>query len=318
MSRLAFIAFGLLPAIAVAAPQPVFDSPDAAARALHGALLSRNTEELRNLLGDELLSKFSSGDPVLDSLSQEQLAYLLSEERNITSGDDGVAVVAIGRDRWPFPVPLTAEAGEQGSTQWRFNRKLGEREVADRRIGANEIRALRVTQHFIDAQRLYAGKDRDGDGHPEYARRFRSTPGKFDGLYWELTENAPASPLAPSVGRALVEAEGSQGGNALYHGYRFKILRQQGKNAPGGEKPYFDQYGRMSQGVAILAYPSRYGVSGIISFISGIDGTVYERDLGPDTSRIAGNMSAFDPDQKWRPLSEDGLGGPSSALKSLP
>lgn len=297
-SIFAFLIY-LSPGTAQSSPNPSFETPEAAASAFREALTAGDAERLKQLLGSELFVKFSSGDPALDALSQDRLAKLLSEQSSITASADGTVVMALGKTRWPFPVPLTSEAIEQGVKAWRFNQKLGEEEVANRRIGANEIRAMRVVQHFIEAQKLYFSKDRDGDGFTEYARRFRSTPGRFDGLYWELEAAGPASPFAPAVGRALVVADGSQGGDALYHGYRFKILRQQGKNAPGGERRYLDAYGRMSEGVAILAYPSRYGVSGVKAFMASLDGVVYEGDLGPETGRKASEISSFEPGERW-------------------
>ncbi len=188
--------------------------------------------------------------------------------------------------------------------QWFFDTAAGKEEILNRRIGENELSTVQTLLAIVDAQREYAINDRDNDGILEYAEKFRSDPGKKNGLYWESKEGEEASPLGPLAAQARKEGytrkkAGDQ--PSPYHGYFYKILKEQGKNAPGGAYSYVVK-GKMIGGFALVAYPATYGVSGIMTFIVNHDGTVYEKDLGKKTEAVAQAMTSFDPDETWRKI----------------
>ena len=190
---------------------------------------------------------------------------------------------------------------KQGES-WRFDTRQGAQEIIDRRIGKNELSAIQVSLAYVDAQREYAARDQDGDGLLEYAQKFVSEPGKKDGLYWESREGEEPSPLGPFAAQARKEGYARKKAGdqpSPYHGYFYKILKAQGKNAPGGAYSYVVR-GKMIGGFALVAYPASYGSSGIMTFIVNHDGVVYEKDLGKNTEASAQAMTSFDPDQTWR------------------
>ena len=177
-----------------------------------------------------------------------------------------------------------------------------------RRIGRNELNTIQTCLAYVDAQREYAMKDRDSDKLLEYAQKFRSTPGKKDGLYWETKEGEPPSPLGDLVAKAVREGygprkPGESQGPRPYHGYLFRILKAQGKNAPGGAYDYVVK-GSMIGGFALVAYPAEYGASGIMTFIVNHDGVLYQKDLGNETGKIASAMTKYDPDKTWEKVEE--------------
>jgi hypothetical protein len=204
-------------------------------------------------------------------------------------------VLLIGDQAWPVPIPLV-KTGER----WRFATEEGEDELINRRIGANERSAITVMSAFLDAQKQYASEDRNGDGVLEYAQRLGSTPGKKDGLYWpaDVDKGEEMSPFGPLVAESAPYLKGHKTGDA-YRGYRYRILTRQGKNAPGGAYNYIIN-GRMIPGFALVAYPDRYGESGVMTFIVNQNGKVYEKDLGKNTAAIGEKMNAFDPGAGWR------------------
>ncbi|HEY6375796.1 MAG TPA: DUF2950 family protein, partial [Edaphobacter sp.] len=183
---------------------------------------------------------------------------------------------------------------------WHFDAEAGARELMYRRIGNNELDAIRVTCALHDAQKEYAETGHDGNPPGIYAKRFRSEPGKQNGLYWEAKEGEPESPTGSLVAEA--ESEGSQAGKRTpFHGYYYRILTAQGPHAPGGTKDYVKD-GKMTGGFAVLAYPAEYRASGVMTFIIGPREAVYERDLGDGTTEAARGMAAFDPDSTWKPI----------------
>ena len=172
-------------------------------------------------------------------------------------------------------------------------------ELINRRIGGNERNAIDVLRAYLDAQRAYAARDRDGDGVLQYAQKLVSTPGKQDGLYWpaDAAKGEEASPFGPLIAEARPTVKGHKSGDP-YRGYHFRILTQQGKNAPGGAYSYVIN-GRMIAGFAMVAYPAEYGESGVMTFIVNHNGRIYERDLGPNTAKLAPGITAFDPGKGW-------------------
>jgi hypothetical protein len=215
----------------------------------------------------------------------------------LVSENDKRVILHVGNEKWPFPLPVVKK-GEN----WFFDTKAGKEEILNRRIGRNELNAIQVCLAYVDAQREYVLKDRDGDKLLEYAQKFISKEGGKDGLYWEAKEGEEQSPLGPLVAKAAKEGyTGKKSGNkpTPYHGYYYKILKVQGKNAPGGEYDYMVK-GKMIGGFALVAYPAEYGNSGVMTFIVNQDGVVYEKDLGKDIEKIATAMKKFDPDKTWK------------------
>jgi hypothetical protein len=209
---------------------------------------------------------------------------------------DAKAVLSVGEKDWPLSIPVI----KKGST-WVFDTKAGKEEILNRRIGMNELSIIKSCEAYVDAQQEYALKDNDGDGLFEYAQKFISTPGKKDGLYWETKEGEELSPLGPIAADAAKEGYGkkpmSSRGNP-YHGYHFKILKAQGKNAPGGAYDYVVN-GNMIGGFALVAWPAQYGNSGVMTFLVSHTGVVYEKNLGKNTAKTVEAMKLFNPDKTW-------------------
>jgi hypothetical protein len=250
-------------------------------------------------MGPDSAPLISSGDEVADREVREKFVRMYQEKNAVVREGDAKAVLEVGNDAWPLPIPVVKE----GET-WRFDTKQGAEEIIDRRIGKNELSAIQVSLAYFDAQREYAAKDRDQDGLLEYAQKFVSEPGKKDGLYWESKEGEEASPLGPFAAQARKEGytrKKTGDKPSPYHGYFYKILKEQGKHAPGGAYSYVVK-GRMIGGFALVAYPATYGVSGIMTFLVNHDGTVYEKDLGKNTEALAQAMTTFDPDETWRKI----------------
>jgi hypothetical protein len=219
-------------------------------------------------------------------------------EKNSIATDGESRIIVIGNSAWPFPIPLVKK-----SDGWVFDTEKGREEILNRRIGQNELNAIQVTLALVDAQREYAGKDRDGDGILEYARRFRSEIGKKNGLYWQAKtgeEQSPLGPLAAQAQGAGYTAQGAGAGQTAtpYYGYFYKILEAQGKDAPGGAYSYLVK-SKMIGGFALVAYPAEYGNSGVMTFIVNYDGKVFQKNLGPSTATVAKAMKAYNPDKTW-------------------
>jgi len=207
-------------------------------------------------------------------------------------------IALIGKDGWPFPIPLVRDG-----TTWRFDVESGIEEITNRRIGRNELSTLSTMHAFVDAQREYASQSRDGNP-PCFARRLISSPGKHDGLYWPTAESDPESPFGPFVADAAEEGYTAQGAPVAYHGYFYRSLERQGPHAPGGAREYGDENARLATGFALIAWPAKYGNSGVMSFLVGRTGIVYERDFGPDTEKSVNAIKAYDPDEDWTPTGD--------------
>lgn len=273
-----------------------YPSPQVAVEGLLTAVRSGDPKMIVDVLGPEGRELASSGDPVADKAARERFISAYDEAHQIKQGDTRATLV-IGKDDFPFPIPLVAANGA-----WRFDTAEGVEEILDRRIGENEISAIEVLRAAVDAQREYAEVDRDGKG-VQYARRLLSSEGTYDGLYWPTSEGESESPLGPLVGYAQAQGyTARQGRPTPYHGYIFRVLTAQGPGAKGGARDYIVN-GRMIGGFALVASPAEYGNSGVMTFIVNHDGDVYQRDLGPNTARIAAAMRAYDPDASWREVS---------------
>jgi hypothetical protein len=215
--------------------------------------------------------------------------------------DDSKAELEVGNDGWPFPAPLVKKGGT-----WSFDAEAGKTEVINRRVGRNELDAIQTLLAMVDAQREYAQRDSDGNGYADYARKFRSSPGKKDGLYWPDETGKSPSPLGPLAAAASKEGYGKKEGDKAaptgpqpYHGYVYRIITAQGKDAQGGAYDYVVG-GKLIGGFAIVAWPATYRNSGVMTFIVNHDGVVYEKDLGAKTDSIAAAMTRFNPDATWR------------------
>jgi hypothetical protein len=191
-----------------------------------------------------------------------------------------------------------------GRSRWRFATAAGREEILYRRIGRNELAAIQASLAYIDAQNEYAEQDRTGSGFKSYARRIVSSAGKKDGLYWPAKEGEPASPLGELAAAASAEGYKVGGGRAPFHGYYYKILTAQGPTAPGGAINYVVR-GNMIGGYGLVAYPAEYGNSGVMTFLVNHDGVVFQKDLGPQTARIASRMTSFNPDHTWKKAAVD-------------
>jgi len=269
------------------AQQKAFASPEAAMNAFGDALATNDEDGLKVLFGADF-RKFIP--PASDEI-RYRFFSAWAKSHAIKPEGDAKAVIAVGDDGWTLPVPIVKTA--QG---WRFDTRAGVDEMRVRRIGRNERAVMKVMLAIYDAQREYAEKDRNGDGLLEYASKFDSSPGKHDGLYWPTGANQDPSPLGPAV----VQARAAGGvGEYGYYGYRYKILTAQGKNAPGGALDYMVR-GRMIGGFAVVAWPAKYGDTGVMTFMVSYEGVVYEKDLGPNTAAHARAITRFDPDSTWQ------------------
>jgi len=277
--------------------QKTFQSPEESVKALFDAVKADDTKGLLAIFGPAGKEIISSGDEVADKTSRERFVKSYEEMNKLVKENDMKIILHVGNGDWPLPIPIV-KVGEK----WRFDTKEGKEEMLNRRIGRNELNAIQVCLAIVDAQREYALKDRDGDGLLEYAQKFNSEKGKKDGLYWEVKEGEEDSPLGPLAAKAVKEGYGGRKSDdkpAPYHGYYYRILKAQGKNAPGGTYDYVVK-GKMIGGFGLIAYPAGYGNSGVTTFIVNHDGVVYQKDLGKDTERIATTMTKYDPDKTWK------------------
>lgn len=279
---------------ALAAEAPGFASPQQAVDALVAALRDGNVAAIEHVLGPGSKKLVESGDAVADEANRAKFVANYEAKHAIEQQGDR-ATLKVGVDSWPFPIPLL-----RIKTDWRFDARQGAAQILDRRIGRNELAAIATCRAIVDAQRDYASEPRDG-AFVEYAQKFMSSPGKKDGLYWAVAAGAPASPLGPLVAEA--RAQGYGGRHTPYHGYFFKLLKSQGPNAPGGERDYVVR-GHMIGGFAVVAYPAKWGDSGVMTFIVNQDGVVYEKNLGRTTSRVAAQMKRYDPDSSWKRVAD--------------
>lgn len=271
-----------------------FASPDEALKGLVQAVRSHDTKELLAILGPDSKEIIASGDPVADKAGRERFVKLYDEKIVIEGADTGKAVFSIGNEDYPYPIPLVKKGGA-----WIFDVKAGKEEILNRRIGRNELDVIEILRAYTDAQREYATTDWDGNGTTEFAHKIRSSPGKKDGLYWDAKDGEKLSPLGPLAAKAASEGYKKGKGQQALHGYFFKILKGQGKDADGGAFDYLVK-GKMILGFAMVAYPAQYGASGIMTFIVNQSGIVYQKDLGKNSGKTAAAMKLFNPDKSWK------------------
>jgi len=281
--------------------QLTFASPEAAVRAMVEALSSNDLKALEAIFGPGSLDLITSGDPAADQSDREQFLKLFGEKNRLEQTVDKV-VLSVGNEDWPFPIPMVKK-----DAFWRFDTEEGSEEILARRIGRNELSAIQVCLAYVDAQREYALKVRNASGLFQYAQKFRSDKGMKNGLYWDVKDGEEQSPLGPLVAAAQEQGYTGKksGGRPIpYHGYYYRILKGQGKNAPGGAYDYMVK-GKMIGGFALVAYPAKYASSGVMTFIVSHDGVVYQRDFGRNTEKAAQAIKLFNPDSVWKKVEND-------------
>jgi hypothetical protein len=276
--------------------QPDFASPEDAAKALADAVRAADPGAILALLGPDSDEWLFSGDDVADREDWRRFLEAWDQYHALNQAGDDLAMLVVGEDKWPFPAPIV-----KLDQRWVFDAAAGRAEVTARRVGGNELATIQTLLAILDAQREYAANDLDGDGFTDYARQLISSPGEKDGLYWPVAPGEPPSPVGELIGIASEEGyrmreEGEP--PSPYHGYHYRLLTEQGADAPGGAYDYLVN-GRLIGGFAVLAYPARYGVSGIMTLMVNQDATVYQADLGEDTAALAKAMTAFNPGESW-------------------
>jgi Protein of unknown function (DUF2950) len=279
---------------AAAVKQKTFQSPDAAVKSLVDATRAHDVKALVSLFGPGSDDLISSGDDVDDARGRDMFVKAYDEAHRLEKAGDTKRVLYVGKDDWPMPVPIV-----KTGKRWRFQTEEGRQEILSRRIGKNELDAIQTCLAIVDAQKEYAVLDRDKDQLLEYAQKFESEEDKKDGLYWEAAPGEPLSPLGPLVASAAAEGYGKAAQLSPYHGYLYKIITAQGENANGGAYSYMVN-GSMIGGFAIVAYPALYRSSGVKTFTVNHEGIVYEKDLGPETAKLAAAITVFDPDKSWK------------------
>jgi hypothetical protein len=291
--------------------QRMFASPQEAAAVLKDAYLTRDRRLLSAIFGPEGRQLIFTGDRVEENRDMESFGQHLSEYLRVDEPAPGKAVLHLGRENWPFPIPLVKRGD-----QWFFDTVAGKDELLNRRIGENELSAIAVCRAYVAAQKEYARKDRTGEHVTQYAQHFMSTPGKHDGLYWPAGPGEELSPMGPLIAEAHAEGYGQRPATATaattrnstgkphpYHGYVFHILTAQGDAAPGGRMSYVVD-GRLTKGFAFIASPSAWGASGIMTFIVNQDGKIYQKNLGPDTRDLAKAITEYNPDKSWEEVKD--------------
>jgi hypothetical protein len=289
---------------AVGAPsQRLFSSPEDALKTLTEAVKAKDKTVLDQIFGPSG-KDLRSGDEVQEAAEFEDFAKHLAEKADLVKENDSKVILHVGNENWPFPIPIVKH-----NDQWFFDTGAGKEEILNRRIGEDELTAILVCRSYVKAQREYVLKDWDGDGIFAYAQKLRSDLGKRNGLFWRAARGEEVSPLGEIVTRAWHEgykkkkAAFKEAELSPFHGYYFKILTRQGKNVPGGSYNYIVN-GNMVGGFALVAFPSNWGKSGVMTFIVNQQGKVYQKNLGPDTMEIAQKMKSYNPDKTWTPVKE--------------
>ena len=275
--------------------QKTFSSAEEASSALVAATQNNDEKAMLEILGPDGKQIVSSGDETEDTQSRANFVQRYQEMHRLVKEPDGTTVLYIGAKNWPTPIPLMNKG-----KMWYFDTAAGKKEILHRRIGRNELSAIRVCQELVAAQKEYYASQ-----HNEYAQRIFSDEGQHNGLYWKAGEGEPQSPIGPLVAWAVAreDAKSQGGGPVPYRGYFFHTLKGQGKNAPGGGKSYIVD-GKMTEGFAFVAFPAEYRSSGVMTFIVNEDGVLYQRDLGPKTYVLARAMKEYNRDASWQPAEQ--------------
>jgi Protein of unknown function (DUF2950) len=287
-------------------PQPgqkQFDTPKQAADALIQIATNLDVAAAKEILGPDGEDLISSEDPVMDKNRATAFANKAKEKMSVETDkkNSNQAILVVGNDDFPLPIPIVKKNGK-----WFFDTKIGREEILNRRVGENELNAIEICRGFDEAQHEYAMEKHDGSKVNQYAQRILSTPGKHDGLAWQNPDGTWGGPVGEEVAKALEEGYSFQAGGSPkpYHGYYFKVLKGQGPDAPMGEMDFMVG-GAMIGGFALAAAPAEYRVTGVMTFIVGPDGVVYEKDVGPDTLKTFQSMDKYNPDKSWKVTEDD-------------
>lgn len=303
MAVLTFVALAGLsfsPSFAQEVKQKSYATPEAAVKDLVSAVRADNEKEMLSILGPEGKDLVSSGDEAADRRGRKKFLQSYDMTNSIESVSPGKMVLHVGKDSWAMPIPIV-----ERDNRWIFDSKAGREEILDRRIGRNELNVIGVLRASVAAEYAYANDDRSAGGCGQFAQRIISTPGKHDGLYWEAKKGEMMSPLGPLVAQASKEGYANADGMTLspFHGYYFRIMKGQGKDADGGSYNYVVK-GKMILGFGFVAFPAKYGNSGVMTFIVNQGGVIYQKNLGKETTRIAESMKVFNPDESWKKVEE--------------
>ena len=275
-----------------ASAQTTFDSPEDATVALVDSLKANDIARLNEILGPDGKQILSSGDEVADQQAREVFLTAYREKAELSNEGDR-AILSIGSEEWPVPIPLVKDG-----VKWRFDSAAGVQEVLFRRIGGNELTIIQLCKAFVDAQKEYAAKGHDGKPKGLFAQKFLSSPEKHEGLFWRSEDPNDKSPLGDLAAEAAIDGYANANPKTPFHGYFFRILTGRGASAPGGVLSYLVKED-MTKGFAMIAYPAEYKNSGVMTFIVDDRGTIYQKDLGVDTTKLAAEIRVFDPDPSW-------------------
>jgi len=272
----------------------VFDSPEAAIQELSALIGKSDVKRLEEVFGPGSSDVLLSGDPEQDHEDYARVGEMIQAGVQFEDFDENTKIALLGDDAWSWPVPLVRDGDG-----WRFDLATGREELLNRRIGRNELWTLTALHELVGAQQEYFSASRDGN-LPAYAQKFRSSEGKRDGLYWSAEDEADLSPL----GDLLAESDAWGDEPHPFFGYFYRMLTSQGENAPGGALNYLDGNGLMTGGFAAIAWPARYGNSGVMTFVINQRGIVFQKDLGAETEQAAKAVTSFDPDDSWTPTGD--------------
>jgi hypothetical protein len=275
-------------------PAGTFATPEEAVQAIADVAGTGDLERIQEIFGPSGVELLQSGDEVADREDGLRVKAMILEKVAFEDRDATTKVALLGNDAWPFAIPLVLEEG-----RWRFDTEAGHDELLNRRIGRNELQVLASLHAYVDAQRDYFAAPPPGQP-AAYARKFRSSEGQRDGLYWPAVEGEPESPLGPLLAEAAEDFQGSTE-RQPFHGYYFRILEAQGASAPGGARSYLDDKGQLTLGFAAVAWPSKYDNSGVMTFQVSHQGLVFQKDLGEETATLVEAIKAYDPDESWTP-----------------
>jgi len=284
---------GSFPTFAQQPGQQTFASAQDAAQALLVAMQSQNERSPLSVLGPAAKEVLSSGDPTEDADDRVGFVVRYQAMHRFVTEANGTTTLVVGAENWPFPIPLVNSHGH-----WYFDTARGKDEILFRRIGRNELAAEDACQDLVEAQKEYFARAPAGFSR-QFAQKLVSEEGRHDGLYWHGAYDEFYSPISALIAYAYGTGSKNRVGDPVpFNGYFFRILTSQGTHAPGGAKSYVVD-GVMTGGFAFIAYPAEYRSSGVMTFIVDESGTIYEKDLGPDTTKTAEAMTAFDPGSSW-------------------
>ncbi|HET9765767.1 MAG TPA: DUF2950 domain-containing protein, partial [Thermoanaerobaculia bacterium] len=272
------------------------DSPEAAVAALADIVGKGDVARTEEIFGPGSVELFKSGDDEQDAKAAALVKELIAAKVDFEELGPDTRVALFGDKAWPFPIPLVRK-----DQRWRFDTEAGRQELLNRRVGYNELATLHSLHEYVDAQREYAAAGRDGNP-PAFAQRFRSTEGRHDGLFWPAAEGEAPSPLGELVAEASLENRPPE--PHPFRGYNYRILTAEAKSANAAGRSYLDGAGLMTGGFAAVAWPAKYGSSGVMTFLVNHRGIVYQKDLGNETDAVADAIKVYGPDATWTPTGD--------------